>query len=158
MLQHSGITWTNGTMNSFYGCTPCSPGCFNCYAKRNLLRFAAAKSKQNSDGRFAGLVKISKVRGKKVCRLTGEILFNPAHLYAALTDTEPKMIFINAFSDLLHEALPLDLIMEHFRVFAHAPQHVLQLLTKRDDRLAEVNSAVLAEFGAWPQNVWVEKK
>jgi protein gp37 len=151
-MQKSNITWTEATMNSLYGCHSCSPGCSLCYATRNLRRFAANPT-LNSDHRFDDLVRVSTVRDEPVCTLTGRILFNPSHLYSALADKTPKRVFVNAFSDLLHEALPLDLTLEHFRVFSHASQHVFQVLTKRGKRLAEINSAVMAEFGSWPRNV-----
>lgn len=153
MAQRSAITWTEFTMNSLYGCSQCSPGCSNCYARRYLLRFAGTEV-QNRDGRFDGLVRTRDVRGEQACSLTGRILFNPAHLYGSL-GSEPKLVFVNAFSDLFHEILPLELVIEHFRVFARAPQHVFQVLTKRGNRLAEINDAVLAEFGKWPPNVWM---
>lgn len=153
MPSRSAITWTQYTLSSLYGCNACSPGCSNCYARRYLQRFAGNKV-QNRDGRFDGLVKSREVNGEKVCSLTGSILFNPVHLYQSLGST-PKLIFVNPFSDLLHENLPLELVIEHFRVFANAPQHIFQVLTKRGNRLAEVNRAVLAEFGNWPQSIWM---
>jgi protein gp37 len=64
-------------------------------------------------------------------------------------------VFVNEFSDLLHNALPLKVILEHIRVFDTAGWHQFQVLTKRSKRLAEVNSAVLAEFGSWPTNIWM---
>ncbi len=151
-MQPSAIAWTNETMNSLYGCSLCSQGCTECYAKSNLVRFAA-NPVLNKDHRFDDLVRVKEVDGEQVYTLTGRILFNPSHLYSALRDKTPKRVFVNEFSDLLHEALPLDVVLEHFRVFFHAPQHVFQVLTKRGKRLAEINDAVLAEFGAWPRNV-----
>jgi protein gp37 len=139
-------------MNSLYGCTQCSEGCTECYAKSNLVRFSS-NPVLNSDHRFDDLVHEHEVGDERVITLTGRILFNPSHLYSALGDKKPKRVFVNEFSDLLHEVLPLDLILEHFRVFARAPQHVFQILTKRGKRLAEINATVLAEFGAWPRNV-----
>lgn len=88
-------------------------------------------------------------------RFTGKILIDPKHLYAVLKDRNPKMIFVDEFSDLLHEALPMDLILEHVRVFRAASWHHFQVLTKRGHRLAELNDAILSEFGSWPENLWM---
>ena len=77
------------------------------------------------------------------------------HLYAVLTDRDPKKIFVNEFSDLLHDALPMELILEHVRVFRAAYWHQFQVLTKRSHRLAALNNSVLAECGSWPENLWV---
>ena len=146
MSTGSGISWTDDTMNSLYGCWPCSSGCRLCYAVKNVHR-ASTNGKLNVDGRFDGLV-----NGKG---FTGELLFDPKHLYAILEKRESRLVFVNEFSDLMHEALPMALILEHFRVFRAAPWHQFQVLTKRHGRLAEINSAVLEEFGSWPKNVWM---
>ena len=148
-LDGSGISWTDGTLNSFYGCQKCSVGCRECYAVGRVHRFAT-NAELNADGRFDELVD-GPVKGR---RFTGALLFDPSHLYAVLNDRKPKMVFVNEFSDLYFESLPIDLILEHFKVFRAAHWHVFQVLTKRNGRLAEVNNAVLSELGAWPANLW----
>ncbi len=145
-LESSGISWTDGTLNSLYGCAECSVGCRLCYAVDRVYRHSR-NPKLNSDGRFDGLVKNG--------RFTDELLFDPAHLYAVLKDRKPKMIFVNEFSDFLHDALPMEVILEHVRVFTAAYWHQFQVLTKRSHRLAALNNSVLAEFGSWPDNLWL---
>jgi len=145
-LESSGISWTDGTLNSLYGCSACSVGCRLCYAVNRVHRHSC-NPKLNHDHRFDGLVRDH--------RFTGEILFDPKHLYGVLKDLNPKMIFVNEFSDLLHEALPIELILEHLRVFRAAAWHQFQVLTKRSKRLAALNAAILDEFGSWPRNVWM---
>ena len=103
--------------------------------------------KLNGDGRFDGLVESG--------RFTDKLLFDPEHLYAVLRDRSPKRIFVNEFSDLLHEALPMEVILEHVRVFRAASWHQFQVLTKRSHRLAALNDSILAEFGSWPENLWL---
>lgn len=144
-LDSSGISWTDGTLNSLYGCSECSVGCRLCYAVKRVARHSR-NSKINKDGRFSGLVN----RG----RFTGKLLFDPKHLYSVLKVREPKRIFVNEFSDLLHESLPMEVILEHIRVFRAASWHQFQVLTKRGERLAELNEAILREFGSWPMNLW----
>jgi len=156
-----GISWTHVALGSLYGCKECSHGCTNCYAVTRTYRFSA-NPVHNKDGRFDTLIATKKqkvtmdgVNTEKVVRhFSGDILFNPAHLYAALKVREPRMIFVNEFSDLYHDNVPMNVILEHFRVFEAVPHCTFQILTKRADRLAEVNKAVLAKFGAWPVNVW----
>ena len=144
-LDSLGISWTDGTLNSLYGCWTCSIGCRLCYAVNRVHRHSS-NPKLNHDGRFDGLVHNG--------RFTGEVLFDPRHLYGVLKDRNPKMIFVNEFSDLLHEVIPMETVLEHFRVFKAAQWHQFQVLTKRSHRLAELNTAVLQEFGSWPTNVW----
>jgi protein gp37 len=104
----------------------------------------------NADRRFDGLVTINS-KGEKC--FSGEILFDPQHLYTVLGDRKPKHIFVNEFSDLLHASLPLSLILEHFKVFNAASWHQFQILTKRSSRLAELDKMLLDELGDWPENV-----
>lgn len=155
-LNESGISWTDGTLNSLYGCWGCSVGCRLCYAVGRVYRHSQ-NSKVNADGRFSDLVVEVKNEPdddtKK--RFTGAILFDPVHLYAVLNDSEPKRIFVNEFSDLLFASLPTELVIEHFRVFNHAQCHQFQVLTKRSERLASLNASVLDEFWEWPTNVWM---
>lgn len=145
-LNSSGISWTDGTLNSLYGCGACSVGCRLCYAVTRIHRHAS-NPRLNTDGRFDGLVD----KG----RFTDQILFDPRRLYAVLDDRNPKMIFANEFSDLLHDALPTEIILEHMRVFEAARWHQFQVLTKRGHRLAELNGAILAELDSWPENLWL---
>ena len=152
-LDGSGISWTEGTLNSLYGCRERSVGCRLCYAVGRVHRFSTNIKKVNADGRFDGLVK-ERVKEERRC-FTGALLFDASHLYAVLDDRKPKKIFVNEFSDLFYETLPMAVILEHFKVFKAAHWHTYQVLTKRDERLAEVDEAVLAEFGRWPTNVWL---
>lgn len=39
MGRNTGIAWTDHTFNPWWGCTPVSPGCTNCYAARQSSRF-----------------------------------------------------------------------------------------------------------------------
>ena len=88
-------------------------------------------------------------------RFTGKLLFDPKHLYAVLKKRKSKRIFVNEFSNLLHDALPMELILEHVRVFQTAYWDQFQVLPKRSHRLAALNDSILAEFGSWPKNLWL---
>ena len=158
-----GISWTNEAMNSLVGCKKCSRGCDQCYAKLRVYRFSKC-SVTNRDGRYSDLVEFvrkpaSRDRGeeqKDELRFTGRILFDPAKLYAL--DRKRgfgNFVFVDEFSDLLHEAVPMDVVLEHFRVFRRVPWLQFQILTKRANRLEELNDALIKEFGEWPQNAWM---
>lgn len=158
-----GISWTDEAMNSLVGCKECSRGCDRCYAKMRVYRFSKA-SKTNHDDRYSDLVEMVRkpvVQGgvdaeKDALRFTGRILFNPAKMYKFLNNNAPgNLVFVDEFSDLLHSAVPMDVILEHFRVFRGVPWLQFQVLTKRANRLNELNAEVIKEFGEWPQNVWM---
>ena len=158
-----GISWTNEAMNSLVGCQECSRGCDGCYARMRVYRFSKA-SRTNHDDRYSDLVEMVQkpalrdgiTAEKGELRFTGRILFNPAKMYAFLRNNAPgNLVFVDEFSDLLHSAVPMDVILEHFRVFRGVPWLQFQVLTKRANRLKELNAAVMKEFGEWPQNVWM---
>ncbi len=159
-----GISWTDEAMNSLVGCQECSKGCDNCYARLRIYRFSKC-SVTNRDNRYSDLVEIPQEpdlrkgagNEKGKLRFTGRILFNPAKLYAFRKNNVPRnLVFVDEFSDLLHRAVPMDVILEHFRVFRDAAESLqFQILTKRAHRLEELNTAVIKEFGEWPQNVWM---
>jgi protein gp37 len=159
-LNSSGISWTDGTMNSLYGCSACPDGCRRCYAVTSVHRHCM-NPRQNKDGRYDGLTRVTKsvikngVEKPVKMAFTGRVLFDPKHLYQVLRDMDQKMIFVNEFSDLFHQALRLNLIIEHFRVFRDAQWHQFQALTKRGMRFAEIDAAVLKELGEWPSNLWM---
>lgn len=150
-----GISWTDEAMNSLVGCKECSRGCDRCYAKLRVYRFSKCRV-TNSDNRYSDLIKITRTPASQRLSFTGRILFNPAKLYEFRRNKTPgNLIFVDEFSDLLHSAVPMDVILEHFRVFRSAFWLQFQILTKRANRLAELNVAVIKEFGEWPQNVWM---
>lgn len=43
MGEQTGISWTDSTMNTWWGCSRVSPGCENCYAEKQVKRFGYSK-------------------------------------------------------------------------------------------------------------------
>jgi protein gp37 len=60
------------------------------------------------------------------------------------------MIFVNSMSDIFHEDVPLSFILRVFGIMQRASWHTFQVLTKRSERLLELNSNLI-----WPANVWM---
>lgn len=63
---------------------------------------------------------------------------------------KPQTIFVNSMSDLFHEDVPLDFVQRVFDVMRAAHWHRFQVLTKRSERLAQLD-----RFIDWPANVWM---
>jgi protein gp37 len=61
---------------------------------------------------------------------------------------QPRVIFVNAMTDLLHADVPNDFIGRVFETMAACPQHTFQILTKRSRRLRKV-----AGQRPWSSNV-----
>lgn len=129
MADNSKIEWTEATWNPVTGCTQVSPGCAHCYAKT----FAE---------RWRGIPGHPYEQGFEL-RLWEERLEQP------LRWRRPRLIFVNSMSDLFHEEIPFEFIRRVFDVMVRAEHHTFQVLTKRDQRLAE-----LAPDLPWPENVW----
>jgi protein gp37 len=61
-----------------------------------------------------------------------------------------KIVFVNSMSDLFHKDVPLDFIKDVFKVMRENPQHIFQVLTKRAERLRELNPQI-----TWAANIWM---
>lgn len=62
----------------------------------------------------------------------------------------PRTIFVNSMSDLFHEDVSVEFIMKTFEVMRQAHWHRFQVLTKRAERLAELNLKII-----WTPNIWM---
>lgn len=133
MSGHSKIEWTDATWNPVRGCSKVSPGCAHCYAEV----FAE---------RFRGVQGHPYERGFDL-RLVPEKLFEP------LDWKKPKMIFVNSMSDLFHDDVPADYIIEVAKVMTRARWHTYQVLTKRAERMKRLLNRELA-FAAGCPNIW----
>ena len=140
MATKSKIEWTQSTWNPVRGCTRVSEGCRFCYAERIAARF----SKKGLA--YEGLAKMTKAGPKwsNEVRLVRELLDAP------LKWKKPQLIFVNSMSDLFHEDVPLDFILDVFDTMSRAEQHYFQVLTKRSEHLVKLSSEI-----QWPENVWM---
>ncbi len=129
-MATSKIEWTESTWNPLTGCTKISPGCKNCYAERMAKRLQA--------------MGIEKYRNGFTLTLHPDVLEEP------LRCTKPQMIFVNSMSDLFHQDVPLDFILRIFDIMHHAHWHQFQILTKRAERMLELDPYI-----EWPENVWM---
>src|SRR2546422_1737566 len=115
MGDKSAIEWTDATWNPVTGCTKVSPGCKHCYAERLAGRLQAM--------------------GNPRYRAGFRVTLHRDQLDLPLRWRRPKRIFVNSMSDLFHEGVPDDFIVEAFDVMRRAGWHTFQILTKRADRL-----------------------
>ena len=130
MGANSGIEWTESTWNPVTGCTKISPGCAHCYAERMARRLRAMGQPNYARG--------------------FNVTLHEAALELPLKWRKPQVIFVNSMSDLFHEHVPTEFILRVFEVMNKAGQHVYQALTKRSERLLELNPLL-----PWAENVWM---
>jgi protein gp37 len=130
MSSKSKIEWTEATWNPLTGCTKVSPGCKHCYAERLAIRLQAMGNPNYANG--------------------FQLTLHPHALEQPLRWKKPRMIFVNSMSDLFHKDVPWSFIEQVFDVMRQASWHTFQVLTKRSERLFELNEDI-----DWPQNVWM---
>jgi protein gp37 len=63
---------------------------------------------------------------------------------------KPQNIFVNSMSDLFHENVPAEFIYRIFNVMCCADWHKYQILTKRPERLLQLNPKL-----SWRPYIWV---
>jgi protein gp37 len=130
MATQSDIEWTEMTWNPVTGCTMISPGCAHCYAERMANRLQAMGQPNYRNG-FA-------------------LTLQPQTLDVPLRWKKPRTIFVNSMSDLFHKDVPVEYVQQVFDVMKRANWHTYQILTKRSDRLLELDSAL-----AWEPHIWM---
>lgn len=121
MSAQSSIEWTDRTWNPLTGCAKVSAGCDHCYAKTMHERF-------HGPGSF------------------DTVTLHPERLSQPLRWRKPSMVFVNSMSDLFHQDVPDEYVVQVFVAMALAPQHTFQVLTKRHARMR----SLLADCDFWP--------
>lgn len=79
-----------------------------------------------------------------------ELTLQPSQLHLPLTWKKQKTIFVNSMSDLFHEDIPTEYILQVFDVMNQAYWHTFQILTKRSSRLVELSPHI-----NWTDNIWM---
>jgi protein gp37 len=129
-MAQSSIEWTEMTWNPTTGCDKISAGCKFCYAEvmsKRLQAMGVEKYKDNF-----------------------EVRMHPDTLQMPYQWRKSKMIFVNSMSDLFHKEVTTDFILDVFKVMRENPQHIFQVLTKRPERVLELNALL-----EWAPNIWM---
>jgi len=79
-----------------------------------------------------------------------DVTLHPHALEKPLKMKKPQIIFVNSMSDIFHEKIPDEFIMQIFEVMNRAYWHTFQVLTKRPKRLAKI-----ADKLNWTDNIWM---
>jgi len=130
MATSSPIEWTEATWNPVTGCDKVSPGCAHCYAERMAKR-------------LRGMGQANYAHGF-------ELTLQPKMLDLPLRWRRPRRIFVNSMSDMFHPDVPLPFIRSAFDVMRRADWHEYQILTKRSERLLELDRKI-----PWAPHIWM---
>ncbi len=129
-MKKTKIEWTEATWNPTTGCNKVSAGCKNCYAETMSFRLKAMKTPGYDNG--------------------FEFSLMPERLAQPLNIKKPTRFFVNSMSDLFHEKMPYDYLDRVFDVIQNTPRHQYQILTKRENILADYFKTRVV-----PKNVWL---
>lgn len=138
MGAKTGISWTNHTWNYVRGCSEVSSGCANCYARLMAARFSGPGQP------YEGLAYLDE-NGHS--HWTGKVAVVPHMLDQPIRWGTPSLIFVNSMSDLYHENIELNAIINSYEVMETANWHIYQTLTKRVELLSEVRAKVTLKSG-----------
>jgi len=126
----SRIEWTEMSWNPVTGCSKVSAGCKNCYAEALAKRLCSMGSEKYTNG--------------------FEVTLHPESLAVPLKWKTARAVFVNSMSDLFHEAVPLEFILDVFKVMNQCSWHRFQVLTKRPKRLVQLDNLL-----PWSHNIWM---
>ncbi len=118
-MTKTKIEWTESSWNPITGCSKISDGCLNCYAEKMAKRLQAMGTKGYENG--------------------FEVTLQYHQLQKPLKLKKPQMIFVNSMSDIFHKDVSEDYILKIFEIINKAHWHIFQVLTKRPERLEELN-------------------
>jgi protein gp37 len=129
-MKTTKIEWTEATWNPSVGCSKVTSGCKNCYAEVMARRLQAMGTAGYENG--------------------FEFTLLPDRLTQPILIKKPTKFFVNSMSDLFHEKMPFEYLDLIFETIQKTPQHNYQILTKRENILAEYFSKRNV-----PTNVWL---
>lgn len=129
-MAQSSIEWTEMTWNPTTGCSKVSAGCKYCYAEIMSHRLQAMGLDKYKDG--------------------FNISMHENALEIPFSWTGNKLVFVNSMSDLFHPEITVDFIKKVFQVMNNTPQHTYQILTKRAERLSDIQHLL-----NWTENIWM---
>jgi len=129
-MSASKIEWTEETWNPTTGCNKVSAGCKYCYAETMANRLQAMGTPGYENGFNFSIM--------------------PERLEQPLKRKKATKYFVNSMSDLFHEDMPLSFLDKIMDVIKRTPRHIYQILTKRENKMADYFST--REI---PSNIWL---
>jgi protein gp37 len=148
MKRKTGISWASQTWNGAHGCDKASEECDNCYALDQTWNKEHGKSKNGKGTPFKGMG-LTKKGPDGTKRWTGKVVLADAKvLNRPLHWKTPALIFSDSMYDIFHEGMKPEWIQKIFSVCRQAHWHYFQFLTKRSERMLELDPHI-----DWPPNL-----
>jgi len=123
------------------GCSPCSPGCKNCWSAALAHRFYREGEPGHESGIFTD----------EAGRFNGDIVVHPERLCIPLK--RRKLTVYSIWNDWAHEAVDHDFRRQIMRVAEDCRQHTVLALTKRPEVALDF-TRWMGDLGSFPENWW----
>lgn len=152
MALNTEISWTDHTLNMWWGCVKISPGCKHCYADTLDNRY-------NHDDRHWG-----PGSTRKLVRSWRKNLNDMRK--SAIANNRRETVFVMSMGDIFEDDQPLsnnegtpwktisDVRDEFFRTAHQYKELIFLLLTKRPENIRKYCPKSWNSFGECPDNVW----
>lgn len=134
-MENSEIKWCGPTFNIVEGCSEVSPGCDNCYAKRNNTRWG----KNNWDGALR-IMKDSNWENP------------PKWQRKAVKEGTNPLVFCGSMCDVFDKNIPDSERNKLFKLIKNTPNLIWLLLTKR---APNIKKYLPDDWGPDYDNVWL---
>ena len=130
-MNKTKIEWCDMSWNPVTGCSKVSSGCKYCYAESMSRRFWNEKVIVGMGENAGDNHPVTRRR------LFTDVIFHPDKLEQPLLVKKPKKIFVNSMSDLFHEKVDFNHILEVFKIIHLCKWHTFIILTKRPERMLD---------------------
>ena len=138
MADKTKIEWCDATWNPVTGCTPCSPGCDHCYARRMLSRHLPEMGHDEDPG---------------------TLVFHEDRLDTPEHWRKPRLVFCGSMTDMFQDGMPPNwqTSVLHTMRSLRGRHHTYILLTKRPGNARKVFVGLRnGSDTLWPlPNVWL---
>lgn len=124
------VEWTEQPWNPVTGCTKISSGCLNCYAEKTVDWLQRMRNPRYING--------------------FQVTLHEDLLKEPLQWKRPKRIFIGSMSDIFHNEIPKEYVLQAFATMNSCKQHTFIVLTKRAE-----NMLVISDEIKWTENIWL---
>ena len=121
-MSTSAISWTEHSWNFLKGCNKISEGCFRCYAERIMFTH------------FEEFTKLRQYENRLDIPYKRQI---------------STLYFTNSMSDTFHPKADKELLIKAFNIMRKCTQHQFQILTKRPERLLELEDSLNIADNVW---------
>lgn len=144
MAETTAISWTDATVNFWWGCTKVGPGCDHCYAETLAKRYGFdIWGNDVLRRKIKGAVKLLHKLDNAYSWWAADAAIGQMH------PNQTRRVFIQSMSDLFDKEVPLDWLAEAWQTITRCDRLEIQIVTKR---ISIVEKRMAAIDAPWPKH------